>query len=395
MDTYLKRTWAEIDLDALAHNARQIRAHLHPHTKIMGIVKADGYGHGAVAVAALLQQHGVDMLGVSNINEAMQLRQHHITLPILILGYTPPDMATLLLNNNLTQTVYSQEQATALSTACTALQQTLPVHLKVDTGMSRLGFACDNINAIAAAHALPNLRCEGLFTHFSSGDDAAFTSTQMARFMAVRQDLVNRGIKFSVNHCANSLAVLQYPYTHLDMVRPGLLLYGQLPSANAVNSWALRPVMSLHTVVSQVKRIRAGDGVSYDRNYIAPSDRTIAVIPVGYADGYPRLLSNRATALVNGQEAPFRGNICMDMSILDVTDIPDVCEGTPVVLFGSQNGAELPVTQLADQIGTINYEIICNVGKRVPRVYRQNNTEIGYQDLIIGHEGNNWKFFNP
>ncbi len=393
MDTYLKRTWAQIDLDALSHNVCAIRRHLHPHTKIMGIVKADGYGHGAVAVALQLQQNGVDMLGVSNLNEAMQLRQAGLSLPILILGYTPPDACDTLLQNDLTQTVYSAEQAQALNAAALALGGRLTVHLKVDTGMSRLGFACDrDWDKLLAVCRLPALHFEGLFTHFSTADDAAFTSTQMARFVAVRQYLLDNGVKFYVTHCANSLAVLKYPYTCFDMVRPGLILYGQLPSRLVDNALALRPVMSLHTVVSQVKRIGAGDGVSYDRRFIADGDRTIAVVPVGYADGYPRLLSGRAHALVNGARVPLLGNVCMDMTMFDVTGVDNVGLGSEVVLFGSQNGQTLPLDELAAHSHTISYELMCQVGKRVPRVYIKNGVETGFQDLITGQH---WKKLQP
>ncbi|MCL2546652.1 MAG: alanine racemase [Oscillospiraceae bacterium] len=374
---YLRRTWAEINLDALRHNALEIRKHTHPHTKLMGVVKADGYGHGAVAVAELLRELGYDMLGVSNINEALQLRRADIELPILILGYTPPEAAKQLLDNGLTQTVYSQGQALALSQACQAQQCTLPVHLKIDTGMSRLGFQHNEIEAILAVCNLPNLDIQGLFTHFSSGDDKAVTLAQLDRFCGTRKKLRDLGENFYVAHCANSAAVLQYPCTHFDMVRPGVILFGQSPVQQTINGWELQPVMSLHSIVSQVKCVAKGEGVSYDRKYVAPSDRLVATVPIGYADGYPRALSCRGSALINGKVAPLLGAVCMDMTMFDVTDIEDVCEGTEVVLFGKQGDAELSLSNVAQEVGTITYEIMCNVGKRVPRVYKQNGVEVG------------------
>jgi len=382
MDGYLRRTWVRIDLDNLSFNFAAIRRRLHPHTQIMGVVKADAYGHGAVAVASQLQADGADMLGVSNFNEALQLRQAGIVLPILILGYTPPALTAALLENDLMQTVYCHEQARLLQMECRKLNQRLKIHLKIDTGMSRLGFSCgDALGDLLDVCLLSEFDICGLFTHFSCADDPAFTSTQMSRFMAIRRELIKNLKKSYVTHCANSQAVIHYPYTHLDMVRPGLILYGQMPSVPAENTWGLKPVMSFHSVISQVKAVRQGDGVSYGHRYVADGDRTLAVVPVGYADGYPRVLSNQANALIHGQFAPLRGNVCMDMSLFDVTG-SHASVGDEVVLFNEQ----MPLSLLADKADTITYEMMCSIGKRVPRVYVKNGVECGFEDLVTGHK---------
>jgi alanine racemase len=221
-----------------------------------------------------------------------------------------------------------------------------------------------------------------LFTHFADAAASDFTHLQLERFLTLRGELERAGICFELSHCANSLAMLHYPEMHMDMVRPGIVLYGQMPDASVENTWDLRPVMSLHSIVSQVKNIEAGTAVSYSRSYIAETPRKIAVIPIGYADGYSRLLSNRGKVLVKGRTAGIAGRVCMDMTVIDITGINGVEEGTPVVLFGCQDGVTLSVEALAEQTGTIGYELLCNIGKRVPRVYRRGGREIGVQDMV-------------
>jgi len=358
-----KRTWAQVNLDALAHNYHTIRAHVPAGTKVMGVVKADGYGHGAVAVSARLEAEGCEALAVSTMEEALALRAADITLPILIMGYVHPANVNTLIANNLALTVYSVAQAEALQENIS--DGKLTVHIEVDSGMSRLGFAWDNCEDVLQVCDMDKLDCVGLYTHLSSGDDTAFTAVQIERFTELYDKLKAQGKQFLFIHCANSLGVIYCRHAEaiFNMVRPGLALYGQNPSVLPL-SLPLKPVMSLHSVAAQVKTIKAGEGISYDRSYIAPTDRRIAIVPVGYADGYPRALSNKAFAMIRGERVPIVGKVCMDMTMFDVTDVDGVCVGDGVELFGSG----ILIDELAEIAGTISYDIVCGIGKRVPRV---------------------------
>ncbi len=390
MAEYLRRTYAQVDLDALVENVSAIRRRLGPGCRMMGVVKGDAYGHGDAAVASELGALFVDWFGVSNIEEALSLRRAGVRQPILIFGYTPPEFASTLARYALTQTVYASDYAEGLSRAAVEQGTTVEMHIKVDTGMGRIGFQAahaDAVQRIAAAIRLPGLRMGGIFTHFAVADsleaaDVAFTRTQYARLSGVIEKLEAGGIRVGLRHCCNSAGILCYPEYQLDMVRAGLILYGIPPSTALEGRMPLRPVMALKTVVSLVKEIEAGDGVSYGLRYRAPGRRTIATLAVGYADGYSRLLSQKAEVLIRGRRAPVVGTICMDQMMVDVTGIEGVCRGEEAILFGGDATGSIPVTELAARCGTIPSETVCLIGRRVPRVYLRQGEEIGVADYI-------------
>ena len=373
----LKRTWADVDLDALAHNYRAIKGHIPSGCRFLGVMKADAYGHGAVPVSHALVELGADYLAVSNLEEAVQLRRGGIRAPILILGYTPPMYAENMIYLDLTQEVHSLEYANQLNETLNGTNFILNVHLKLDTGMTRIGFtAYDNEEAfhqMIEAAKLPHLHVEGAFMHFCAADsrdedDVTYTKMQYQRFEHALAALDEHGIRPEIRHCCNSGATLLYPEFAMDMVRPGVMTYGIHPSADTTGILDLKPLLSLYTTISQIRDIPAGTDVSYGRTYTTPTDRKLAVLSVGYADGLSRGLSGRAQFLVRGKKAPVVGRICMDLCMLDVTDIPDAQVGDEVTIIG----ADLPCEVLADQLQTIPYEILCDINKRIPRIYLQN-----------------------
>ena len=372
-DAVLRRTWAEIDLDALEHNYRRARTLTGPGVRYLGVVKADAYGHGAVQIGRKLESLGADYLAVSSLDEARELRHGGITMPILILGHTPPDMVPELIRYHITQAVSALAKAEEYSAAAAACGGTLRVHIKVDTGMSRLGFLVrgghfeGGVAAIAAACALPGLDAEGIFTHFAVSDedgeeDEAYTREQFGLFTAVIDALARQGRTFAIRHCANSGALARYPEMYLDMVRPGIALYGAGADAQRLD---LRPVMSLKTCVSTIKVFDPDTTVSYGRTFRTTERTRIGVLPIGYADGFFRGCSNRASVLTKQGSAPIRGRICMDMCMVDLTELPDVHVGDAVEIFGQHQR----VDDLASLLGTIPYELTCAVSKRVPRLY--------------------------
>ena len=393
LNELLRRTWAQIDLDALGDNLRTIKAGLAPGVKLCAVVKADGYGHGYEYTAGEMAANQADWFAVSNLAEALQLRGVGISAPILILGYTPPEKAEVLAYNDISQTVFSLNYAKALSERAVFSEIKVNAHIKMDTGMSRLGFLYhDNVEDAAvlddaeAACRLPGLRPEGIFTHFSSADCAdgeLYTRLQYDLFCNAVDRLALRGVVFPLRHCSNSAAILQYPEMHFDMVRAGIILYGLWPSDAVEKSLPLRPVMQMKTVISMIKEIPAQTPVSYSRAFSSPEKMRVATVPVGYADGYPRLLSNRAYMLVNGKKAPVLGNICMDQCMIDVTAIPDAAEGQTVTVFGEDHGATLSVDALAKAAGLINYEIVCGISKRVPRVYKKQDRTVRVTDYMF------------
>lgn len=372
-DAVLRRTWAEIDLDALEHNYRRARTLTGPGVRYLGVVKADAYGHGAVQIGRKLESLGADYLAVSSLDEARELRHGGITMPVLILGHTPPDMVPELIRYHITQAVSALAKAEEYSAAAAACGGTLRVHIKVDTGMSRLGFLVrgshfdGGVASIAAACALPGLDPEGIFTHFAVSDedgeeDEAYTREQFGLFTAVIDALAQRGRTFAIRHCANSGALARYPEMYLDMVRPGIALYGAGADAQRLD---LRPVMSLKTCVSTIKVFDPDTTVSYGRTFRTTERTRMGVLPIGYADGFFRGLSNRASVLTDQGPAPIRGRICMDMCMVDLTELPDVHVGDAVEIFGQRQR----VDDLASMLGTIPYELTCAVSKRVPRLY--------------------------
>lgn len=389
------RTWAEIDLDALSVNYQAIRARLQPGTKLCCVVKADAYGHGAICLATALQALGADFLAVSNIDEALQLRGAGIHIPLLILGYTPVDACGLLSAQDIAQCVYSTEYGKALSQAAAREGCDIAIHIKIDTGMNRLGLSCQrpedcSITAAAVNEIckLPNLVSEGIFTHFSVSDEGdqgtAYTLQQFSFFKKLLENLARLGLSFSYVHCSNSAAILDYPLAQMNMVRAGIILYGLYPSADIAHRPALSPVLSLKSVISQIKTVSAGSDISYGRIYTTTSDTKIATIPIGYADGYPRILGNRgAEVLIKGKRCKILGRICMDQLMADVTGLEDLQIGQEVTLIGRSGEAFISADEIASYEDTINYEVVCDIGKRVPRVFIRNGKIVGYTNDIL------------
>lgn len=392
MPYFLKRTWAEVDADCIADNYRAIRGYIHEGCKLMAVVKADAYGHGAPFVAGEFERLGADYFGVSNMEEALQLRGSGIEKPILILGYTPPEYAGEMIEKNITQTVLGLDYAAELSRAAGASGGTLKVHIKIDTGMSRIGFLyhddrkdAGSIGDILAASKLPGLDFEGIFTHFAVSDepDKDFTKVQFSRFMDAIDKLSRRGLSFRLRHCCNSAGLLNFPQMQLDMVRPGIILYGMTPAAGMPLPIRLRPAMSLKTVISQVKTLTPGTAVSYGMKYETADATRVATLPVGYADGFARSLSNSADVLICGKRARIIGRVCMDQCMADVTLVPEAAENGVVTVIGRDGGDAVTMEEIADRMGTINYETSCLIGKRVPRVFYRGGKNVGTQNYIL------------
>lgn len=361
--------WAEIDLPAIAHNVKQIRKATASNAKVCAVVKADGYGHGAIAVARTALESGADCLAVAIANEAVELRKAGFRVPILVLGYTPVCQAGLLIKNDITQTICSIEMAQALSAVAVAAGKTAKIHIKIDTGMGRIGVCPSDAGCFTAAvAALPGLYIEGVYSHFAVSDswDKSFTNEQYNRFLEGLEYIKAQGIHIPVRHIANSAALLELPHMHLDMVRPGIVLYGLWPSPEVKRSLQLKPAMKFKTQIGFIKDMAPKSSISYGRTYFTIQNSRIATLPVGYADGWSRLLANKTQVLVHGQRASIVGRICMDQCMIDVSHIPNVKVDDEVLLFG---GEELPVEEIAATMGTINYEIVCMLGKRVPRYY--------------------------
>lgn len=389
MDYKLNRAWAEIDLDAIAHNVREIKRFTGKKVEMMGVVKADAYGHGVREVVRTLLDNGVTQLAVSMLDEAIQIRNMGIDVPILILGYTDPVRAEELVLNDVTQTVFSLDLAEALSSAAVRLGKKVKVHVKVDTGMTRIGFmpGRDAVKYITEISRLPGLVLEGMFTHFASADEREkdYTQMQYDRFLGLCTELSKEGIEIPVKHVCNSAGTMQYPEMHLDMVRPGVILYGLYPSKDVDREKIrLKPAMTLKANVIMVKDVEPDTCISYGRIFRTSRKSIIATIPIGYADGYTRLLSNKGRMLVNGEFAPVVGRICMDQCMIDVTELKkDVHVGDEVVVFGNQNGSSISVDEIAADIGTINYELVCIIGKRIPRVYLKDDKICSILNYLI------------
>lgn len=377
MEALRPRVVAEVNLDAIKHNYKQIRNQVPHEVEMMAIVKADAYGHGAVKIANVLQEQGVNRFAVAIAKEGEELRESGITSPILVLGYTPRADIGALIENNLTQTVFSYDMAKTLSDEAGRLGKTVNIHIKVDTGMGRIGFLSSpqSIEEVKMIATLPHLNMEGIFTHFSTADeeDVTYTHKQWHIFEGFLNELREVGIELPVIHAANSAAIMCHSYADLNVVRPGIILYGYYPSDYLQGKVLdLQPAMTLKTQVVHVKELPEGHYVGYGRTHCTHRKTKVATIPVGYADGYSRRLGNKGRVLIRGQYAPIIGNICMDQFMVDVTDIEGVSVEDEVVLFGKQGDGEIPVEEIASILGTINYEVICMIGKRVPRIYVEN-----------------------
>ncbi len=384
-----RRAWAEIDLDSAIYNFREVQKYA--RSKICCVIKANAYGHGAVELARLYQSLGADCLAVSNIEEALQLRRSSITLPILILGYTSCDCAGILADNDLTQSVFSYDYGMSLAQNAAKVGVTVKVHIKIDTGMGRIGFLFRDGSQSEIEQAVEVCRsdgidAEGVFMHFAVSDEGdngeAYTRQQFDNFMQALELFKIYGIDFKIRHCANSAAIFDYPEFHLDMVRAGLVLYGLKPSEKVKNIKGLKPVMSLHSVVAQIKSITAGQTVSYGRVFKADKEMRVATVPIGYADGFRRKNGQIGYfLLINGRPSRIIGRICMDQLMSDVSDI-DCKVGDEVVVFGG--ASETGVDEIAASNGTVNYEIICEVGERVPRAFLKDGRIVGWKDDILG-----------
>lgn len=380
MELPLRRTWAEIDLGSLAHNLAVIRRQVGDATKLLGVVKADAYGHGAVPVAHKLEQLGADYLAVSNIDEAAELREGGVTLPILMLGVTPAEQGERIVRIGMTQTVQDLETARAYDAAAERAGQPMRVHMKLDTGMGRLGFPCDDarfdesLRDIRAVLALPHLDVEGVFTHFAVSDEdapehVAFTRTQHERFLRMIEAAERGGFRFRIRHCCNAGGIASYPEWAGEMVRCGIILYG---AGTLAERMGMQPVMRLKTTVAAVRDFDAGVSIGYGRTFFTDRPSRVAVLSIGYADGLHRALSNRLTVRTPYGMARQVGRICMDMCMIDATEQPDLNPGDEVEIFGEH----IPCDALASACGTIPYELLCAVSGRVPRVYLENGIPV-------------------
>jgi len=366
---------AEIDLKAVAHNVRELRRITKPGSRMMAVVKANGYGHGSAEIARCALDSGAEVLGVARIDEAIVLRNEGIDAPILIFGYTPPPFYKEILKFDLTQTVYSLQTAESLSSFALLHKSKIRIHIKIDTGMGRLGilpYSGSAMHDVEAIVQLAGLTAEGIFTHFSMADcsDKSFSIRQFEIFMNFIGDLKRKGIDFVVRHAANSAGIIDMPETHLDMVRAGIAMYGLYPSEETMNDRAaLLPAMTVKSMIIHLKDVPAGFKVSYGATYETRKPTTIATVPVGYADGYSRLLSSRGYMLICGERAPIAGRVCMDLTMLDVGNTGGVKQGDEVVIIGKQKNSEIKADEIASLTGTINYEVVSSLTARVKRVY--------------------------
>lgn len=378
--THPHLTWAEIDLDAIAHNVRAFKGHVGERVEIYAVVKANAYGHGAVPVARAALEAGATRLAVHRAAEGIELRQAGLEAPILLMGYTPPAGAEQVVRWRLTPSLITAEFAQALSAQATAAGLVVPVHVKVDTGMSRYGLLPDEVVPfVRALQALPGLRLEGLFTHFATADaaDQTYVRKQLAVFQDVLAALQAVGITVPLVHAANSAATMRLPEAHFDAVRIGIAMYGLDPSDEWPPVFELCPALALKSRVSRVRELPAGAGISYGRTFVTTAPTTVALVPAGYGDGYHRILSNRSSVLIRGQRAPIRGRVCMDQFVVEVSHIPSVQQDDEVVLIGRQGDACLRAEEVARLAETINYEVTTSLLPRAMRVYLRGGQVVG------------------
>lgn len=382
-------TWVEINLDDFEDNVRAIRRYLDLHggqaTRVLAVVKADGYGHGAEMVARSALDCGADWLGVAILEEGIALRERGFNVPILVMGWTPADSGAAALDHDLRLAVPSYENGRALSEIAARRCEQFQVHIKVDTGMSRIGLRWDDAGVQEAVRlaSLPGIEVEGAFTHFAVADeDVAFTREQIRRYRTFVTALRHRGVQVPVRHAANSAGVLDFPEAVFDMVRPGLMLYGVYPTDTVSRSVKVKPFLTWKTRVAQVKRLSPGEGVSYGRTFIAREATKVATLPVGYADGYPRGLSNRGDVLIMGRRCRIAGRVCMDQTMVMVPDDMEVEAGTEVVLLGADGSEAITVEELATAMNTIQHEIFTGIGKRVPRVFIRSGTVVHEANVL-------------
>lgn len=367
-------TWAEINLDNIKFNLNNIKNLLNEDTKVCGVIKANAYGHGAVQVARLLEKEKVDYLAVARLEEGIELRQNNITLPILCLGYIPEQSLKDAIKNKVTITLYSLEMAKKINTIATSINEVAYVHIKIDTGMSRIGFKSnqDSVDDILEIKKLESIKLEGMFTHFATADEATkeFTYTQASRFKFIADELQKNGINIPIKHVSNSAAIMDCPDLKLDMVRCGIILYGHYPSDEVIKKkLSLKPGMTLKTRIAHIKELDSNIGISYGLKYTTHNKEKIVTIPIGYADGYTRMQKN-PKVYIKGEAFDVVGRICMDQCMVKIDKDIDIKIGDEVIIFGEGNER---VERLADDLGTINYEVLCMISRRVDRVYMENN----------------------
>ena len=383
-----QRTWAEVDLDAIAHNIREIRKITNKDAEIMAVVKADAYGHGFLEVTRTLLENGADRLAVATLREGEQLRSRGVKVPILVLGALMEEDIEDYINFNITPNVFSYETALAISYIAEKKEIVTKIHIKLDTGMTRIGFLTGEDNSgvveeILRISRLPYIEIEGIFSHFSTSDeyDDSYTQLQFSRFTDVTERLEKAGLHIPIRHICNSAGIMMFPEMHLDMVRPGVILYGMYPSDEVDKSRLdLRPAMTLKARITLVKEVEEGRGVSYGKEYITDRVTKIATVPIGYADGYLRALAAEGKMMVHGQKVPIIGRICMDQCMIDVTNVNNIERGDEVILF-SDTG--ITVDDLAKWLGTINYEVTCVIGKRIPRIYKKNGEAVKVLNYLM------------
>lgn len=386
MDKLVRPVWAEIDLDNIAFNMRNIKE-LVNDKEVIAVIKADAYGHGAVEVAKVLSENGASRFAVAIITEAIELREHGITLPIMILGYTPIEYAENLIKYDIEQTVYDLEYAKQLSDIALKMGKKAKIHIALDTGMGRIGFMPDDnsLEEVLKISALDGIEIVGIFTHFSTSDeeDKEYTNYQFSRIQNFIKRLSDNGVNIPIKHVSNSGAIIDLPETYLDAVRAGIILYGYYPSDEVKKEkLSIKPALTLKTKIAHIKELKKDMYISYGRTFKTERDSIIATLPIGYADGYSRLLSGKAKVIINGKFANVVGRICMDQCMVDVTDIGEVKVGDEVILLGEENELRFNADDMAELIGTINYDVLCMIKHRVPRVYKKNNKIIGVKNYL-------------
>ena len=386
MTEKLRPLWAEVNLDNIAHNMREVRR-ISASREIIAVIKADAYGHGAMEVAPILMDNGATCLAVAVVTEALELRRAVKEAPIMILGYTPVNYVEEIVNNDIEITAYDYEYVAELSKEAEKFNKKIKIHIAVDTGMGRIGFlpSDNSVKDVYKISKLSNIIIESVFSHFSSSDekDKSYTFSQFEKFDWFCSKLKEAGVEFNFRHIANSGAIIDMPSMHLDAVRPGILLYGYYPSNDVKKCKInLKPAMSLKASIINIKRLPAGEYISYGRAYKTDKESIIATLPIGYADGYTRLLFNKGKVIVNGKFAPIVGRICMDMCMIDVTDIDGLKVGDEVIIMGEDRGIIYNADDIANHIGTINYEIVCAVSKRVPRVYIKDDKIVEIRNYV-------------
>lgn len=381
------RVYARVDLDAIRHNLEEMKRHLPEKTKIMAVVKTDAYGHGAVAVAKEIEAvDDVAGFAVATAEEALVLRKYGIMKPILILGVVFEEQLESLILHDIRMNIFQLSLAEKIQETAKRLGKTAYLHVKLDTAMSRLGLCPEkeeSIEMVKTMATFPNICLEGVFTHFAKADetDKEPSDRQVSRFEAFVERMKKEQITFPIQHCSNSAGIIDLNQYAMDMVRAGIALYGLYPSDEVCRTEVkLKPAMSLHSRIVYLKEIEAGVAVSYGGTFVSQRKTKVATIPVGYGDGYPRQLSNKGYVLIRGQKAPILGRVCMDQFMVDVTDIEGVLEGDEVVLFGQSQDAFLPIEELGDLSGRFNYEFLCDLGKRIPRVYVKDHQIVGTKD---------------